>query len=140
MTSGDWQGADVTPLNLVLGTRYFFGFSGLDPANPVGVTNNAVGVNYGTWDNVSGTPTLTNGATTDLGAHYLGTNFATEILNGFSSGSGGGTNADVRAARNSPILRFTGNVTAVPEPSSIAIVVTSLAITMSIRNRRKLVR
>lgn len=136
MTFGDWQGAELAPLTLLHGTRYFFAFSGLDPTNPVGVTNNAVGVNYGTWDIISGTPTLNNGATTDLGAHYLGTNFATEVLNGFSSGSGG----DVRGARNSPIIQFTGNVNAVPEPSSISLVVATLAISISIRNRRSLAR
>jgi hypothetical protein len=106
------QGTELPPLQLTAGTKYFIGFSGLDPVNPPGNTNYAIGVNYGSWEENLNGKYLSDGATTDLGAHYFGVNYATEILDGFAFGG----NGTVRSARNSPILFFTGEV--IPEASS----------------------
>lgn len=114
-----FQGTDLPPIDILSGTKYFVAFSGLDPGN-----DNAIGVNYGYWQIQNGQNVLAGGATTDLGAHYFGTGFSTEALNGFYVSS---EPPLVRQARNSPIIRFHG-VIAVPEPASTVALLTAVAV------------
>jgi hypothetical protein len=87
-----------------------------------------MGVNLGSWQNVGGTPTPSDGATVNLGTWYgnavgnPSTNFTTATdTNGayYSTATGNVSFAE-------PILRFEGTV--VPEPASFGTVIALLAL------------
>lgn len=117
--SAEWSGTNFSPLLLTGGTRYFIGFSDLL----------SEGVNITSWRSVGGVPTIDGD--TDLGANFRGADYSQVFTDSFVTGGNGS-----QPAPNSPILRFNGNVSAVPEPSAFCIcVVASCSLVFRRRNK-----
>jgi hypothetical protein len=105
---GGLLGASYAPISLTAGHTYFVNYLNLS----------GMGVNLGTWDDETGTPHPSGGATTNLGVYYRNDDngFDTEETNTWEVASFG----LARVSGAEPILFFEGFV--VPEPSAAILI------------------